>query len=602
MKIGHIRITDFNGVRKFQMTPAKVNILVGANGTGKSSVLQAIRYGITGNAPSEPIAGGCDKGVVELQFPDIGTLTRTVSSGRNEVRLNGKVTTQKSISELLEKRTGTSSTTAELMTSAEALSNLSSGELSAYLMENNLLAVKVKWEMLLSFCNMTSAGEALLKKLLPGAEINLGDIDQIWNQSKRQRRILKQEIQETSMRMGTKTIPIEESAEQVEDSMKQLLEEQGELQAGVKSYEAAKRERERVQREIREKEAKLGEDLEKPDENMIRQAENEIRRLDQEIINLQGVVTTIKTNGNNMYKILNGLSSDTCPISPKLKCSTDKTSIKAELQTEIDNLMGEYTKQKERVTELDRQKNEWYQTKNRLESQMRNYQVRKSLEEQIAYLREHMPEERKMPSAERIKEIAIQIEEMNKKRAAIIQNMTVEEHKLIVEEKKNQLNAYEELVRELDPRKGIRQKILERSLKPLEDYFNLSVRKILPKYKVRLDCSDGFRIELLDGDKVYDASKSASSGERARIWFVLMDLINALSSYRILVFDNTDGMDADALISFLDMLSSPDLQQRYDHIFVSVINYKEVIEYLTQKKEFSVIQIASDQLKEAAAA
>ena len=61
-------------------------------------------------------------------------------------------------------------------------------------------------------------------------------------------------------------------------------------------------------------------------------------------------------------------------------------------------------------------------------------------------------------------------------------------------------------------------------------------------------------------------------------------------------------MDADALISFLDMLSSPDLQQRYDHIFVSVINYKEVIEYLTQKKEFSVIQIASDQLKEAAAA
>ena len=262
----------------------------------------------------------------------------------------------------------------------------------------------------------------------------------------------------------------------------------------------------------------------------------------------------------------------------------------------------QYTKQKERVTELDRQKNEWYQTKNRLESQMRNYQVRKSLEEQIAYLREHMPEERKMPSAERIKEIAIQIEEMNKKRAAIIQNMTVEEHKLIVEEKKNQLNAYEELVRELDPRKGIRQKILERSLKPLEDYFNLSVRKILPKYKVRLDCSDGFRIELLDGDKVYDASKSASSGERARIWFVLMDLINALSSYRILVFDNTDGMDADALISFLDMLSSPDLQQRYDHIFVSVINYKEVIEYLTQKKEFSVIQIASDQLKEAAAA
>lgn len=179
--------------------------------------------------------------------------------------------------------------------------------------------------------------------------------------------------------------------------------------------------------------------------------------------------------------------------------------------------------------------------------------------------------------------------------------MTAEEYWELYHEKSEEESAYEEIVNKLDPNRGIRKKILQNSLKPLEDYFNHELQRILPKYQVRMECEKGLVIKLIDGDKVYDASKSASSGERARIWFVLMDLINALSAYRILIFDYTDGMDAKSLINLLDMLSSKELQDRYDHIFVSVIDYAEIKEYLKYKEELSVIQVRPENTIRAAA-
>lgn len=78
MKINHVRISNFKEARAFELTPAKVNVFIGPNGSGKTSILQALRYGLTGNSPQDAITGGAKKAVVDLTFPDIGTLTRTL--------------------------------------------------------------------------------------------------------------------------------------------------------------------------------------------------------------------------------------------------------------------------------------------------------------------------------------------------------------------------------------------------------------------------------------------------------------------------------------------------------------------------------------------
>ena len=183
----------------------------------------------------------------------------------------------------------------------------------------------------------------------------------------------------------------------------------------------------------------------------------------------------------------------------------------------------------------------------------------------------------------------------------IVQNLIAAEYSDLFKEKSEELSICEEIIRELDPRKGIRQKVLEHSLKPLEEYFNNELKRLLPGYQVKLDCSNGFFIRISNGKREFDAAKSASSGEQSRIWFVLMDLINALSPYRILIYDNTDSMDAPSLSRLLDMLASEDVQNRYDHIFISMIDYDEVVGKLENMPGISVIRMGISNCEQLAA-
>lgn len=45
MEIRHMRITNFRGLKSADFTPEKLNVFLGASGSGKSSILDALRYG-----------------------------------------------------------------------------------------------------------------------------------------------------------------------------------------------------------------------------------------------------------------------------------------------------------------------------------------------------------------------------------------------------------------------------------------------------------------------------------------------------------------------------------------------------------------------------
>jgi len=55
MVIDHLNIKAYKGVRSFEMTPGKINVLAGKIGAGKSSVLEAVRFAVTGVADTESI-------------------------------------------------------------------------------------------------------------------------------------------------------------------------------------------------------------------------------------------------------------------------------------------------------------------------------------------------------------------------------------------------------------------------------------------------------------------------------------------------------------------------------------------------------------------
>lgn len=590
MKIEQVRITNFKKAADFEFRPEKVNIFLGPNGTGKSSILQALRYGLTGISPQDPIGEGADQATVEMVFPDIGTLTRFMQSGRNEVKLNGKTTTQKSINALFSNRTGTSAETAGLLTSAETLASLSSGELSSYFLENNLLSVEVTFDLLNSFCNLSDDGRKELRQEFGNGTIQMSDIDKVWNEVKARRKILKQEVKEAEIRSKNKGSEIKDSAEGVDKQLNLVLKKHAELQTLYKSYEQIMQQRQRTLAEIEEKKGQLGTLISLPQESELERYDAEISRIEKELVNLKGVLGTIHETGIRLSKILKELETSTCPISSNLICTTDKSPIRAELNDSISKARSEYIKQRARIVALEKKRSELKNQREVLYKKVAEYRNQELLQKQIQYLQQNLPEEPQRPSEQEIQQVSEQVEVLTQKQAMIVQNLIAAEYGDLFKEKSKELSICEEIIRELDPRKGIRQKVLEQSLKPLEEYFNNELKRLLPGYQVKLDCSNGFFIRISNGKREFDATKSASSGEQSRIWFVLMDLINALSPYRVLIYDNTDSMDAPSLSRLLDMLASEEVQNRYDHIFISMIDYDEVVGKLENMPGISVIR------------
>ena len=58
MKISHINIRDVRGVKSMDFKPATINYITGPSGSGKSSVMDAIRYGITGKSGEDHVRLG----------------------------------------------------------------------------------------------------------------------------------------------------------------------------------------------------------------------------------------------------------------------------------------------------------------------------------------------------------------------------------------------------------------------------------------------------------------------------------------------------------------------------------------------------------------
>lgn len=88
MKISHIRIENILGVKKFELVPGgTLNEIVGTNGEGKTSILEAIKAATQGGHDATLLRQGEDKGEVVLVLDDGTQLHKRVTEGRSSLDL-----------------------------------------------------------------------------------------------------------------------------------------------------------------------------------------------------------------------------------------------------------------------------------------------------------------------------------------------------------------------------------------------------------------------------------------------------------------------------------------------------------------------------------
>lgn len=96
MKIAHVRISNILGIAELEFTPEGFNEITGPNGTGKTSVLEAIQAVLKTGHDATLLRKGADKGEAVLVLDDGTELSKTVTADKStsKVKVDGKATSR----------------------------------------------------------------------------------------------------------------------------------------------------------------------------------------------------------------------------------------------------------------------------------------------------------------------------------------------------------------------------------------------------------------------------------------------------------------------------------------------------------------------------
>lgn len=93
MKISRIKLTNILGHESLEITPGKVNVLKGKNGSGKTSVLTAINAALRGGSAAEATLvrhGVPSGGEIVLVLDDGTQITKTVTNDGSKTKITGQ--------------------------------------------------------------------------------------------------------------------------------------------------------------------------------------------------------------------------------------------------------------------------------------------------------------------------------------------------------------------------------------------------------------------------------------------------------------------------------------------------------------------------------
>ena len=119
---------------------------------------------------------------------------------------------------------------------------------------------------------------------------------------------------------------------------------------------------------------------------------------------------------------------------------------------------------------------------------------------------------------------------------------------------------------------------MTKAVDPLAEYCNELAEKMFQGKEIYFDVTNGLKVCLKQtlpetGESVIIPFEGCSTGEQFRILLIVMDMINQLSGYNILVLDNLDVLDTQAMQAVLEFLHD---NGSYDHVFLAGIDKEEM--------------------------
>lgn len=583
-----IRIQNYKNISDYSYSPdSKIAVIVGPNGKGKTSIKEAIIGAFTGVFPTNCIKEGQDTMIITVYLDDSTVFSRMYSrTAPSQVKLNGRVTTAKSLQEFLENKFHMSKRDISYSISEDVVKNLKSTELGDFLISH--IPEETDAETVIGYCrNADEKIKEYLIDILPDMPEKFGvDVIKATNEELQKKlKVLKKE--QTYLKGKKETLGIttpKRTLAEVDADIDSIVKAIGNQEAIRKSYEMWQK----IVNDSNNLKLKLSElynkynkiEATKPIPEEKDKLQETITNLQESLISLNSTKATLQENIRIFKQTLENLNKPICPISNKLICTTDKSFVKEEVELLKEKNLKILEDTENKITSVRKQIEESKNNLNDILLNEKRYQEKtllaKQYNENRKLLTEVPPEPTKPKDLEMLKKQKV---ELQKEKDSILSFEELGKVKERMAEIKSEIEVVNNAHKALEPKGAIMSGILNHYMNIFDSVVNSKCKLLGLDYEFKFVSSQGVKYYIKPPTQdAYIEYENLSSGEKTITMFLILDMINSLTGLKMLEIDNLDNLDSDSLTALFELITSEEVIDEYEHILLCSVNHSDVIE------------------------
>ena len=588
MKIEKLHTMDFMGIpgKRVWDFRDKVTVFAAPNGTGKTSVISALRYALTGMEPEgEMIHKGKASAAVQIDTAKRSYCKIKKLGKQSRYVMNGKTTSLGELTRVLEEEMGVSVSNVKTITSSELLQGLDSQQFGDLLI-NYLPEMMDKETVISKVSGVTPLMKKIMGDNLPDGDFGTKELDSFFALLAEKRRVTKKEIleEETIIRLYGGDIPEGES----EDSLKLRLDELGKKRDKAVVYDQKMSAYLQV-RDTMEKNRTAIRQIEEEIKKItaVRHTENERSAVEELMLAARKAAHVAlaakkldRANYNTLKDAVETIRQPICPLSKNIRCTTDKSSVLGELKEAMNRACESFNLHDKECREATAKALEMEEKLKMIDSDNTAADRREQLERQKQQILETtltLPE--KPEKGPDLAEVNAEIDRTRNalQRLQDYRKVNTAEEKVRV--KKEELAALESLHTAFSPKGEVKEGITRLYLDEFSGPCNEKAGKLFPGMNIRFVSEGGVSVQVdPKGTGQFVSFRSLSGGEKAAVAFLLMLMFASISGTGILILDELSVLDESVLDALLMILKEH--EDEYDMAVLACVDHMDTRELL----------------------
>ena len=595
--INTFNFQGLKGLQSFELD--KITALAQPNGSGKTSLINALRFGLTGNSPKGNMINiGEQSAAVKLILENGSNFSRQVFATKGKSAkyyISDKPTNATELSRFISSEMGgVDKKVAKFVSSGELLTSMTSQEFGELLL--SYLPETMTAETVIShYPSANEEQKKIIREYFLDKEFEISELKEFQKFIKGRRDRINEAISNCrgALNLLGDTAP-KFTKEELEEKIAVKTKERDDLlaiQANLNNYNQLLRQEQFRQQELERLDKELA------NLNGVAHTEEELRLANELVtttrtsaMQTRGAIEALVSAKQDLDTAIENISKPICPLSDKIVCTVDKRPVTKELEEKRDRLIEDYKTQR----------SFYEQTLANIKEYEARY-AQMAFENQQFILMQEKQQEKERLLAQKI-EIPEKPEETNSLEGITQELQYLQSQMPIVEnysKKDTYLNNIEKLTKKLEdyqalyvafsPKGEVKEKITSYYLEEFAEPCNEKAGKLFPGMKLKFITQDGVKVLTYpNGSGEYLEFNSLSGGEQASVMFLLVSMLSSLSGMGIIILDELSVLDDNTFENLIRILKEN--SNEYDMCLIALVDHADMIKTLN-KHEIPILSV-----------